>query len=170
MPGVPFRWLSLSSSSSSQPTPISSKRMTSAGRNQLPARFKPRSICCCHSNKPDLNFTGSATGPAKSLQLLAQSTSSFSCLRRYSYPAMSNCSNQIQGFTRCCSSGSEDRLIFGASLARPTLAFWLARYGFRPIVVERAPRLLQPCLPRRSHRLVIRSEHRVRSEEHTSEL
>jgi len=34
-------------------------------------------------------------------------------------------------------------LISGASLAGPTLAFWLARYGFRPTVVENAPRLRQ---------------------------
>lgn len=32
-------------------------------------------------------------------------------------------------------------LISGASIAGPTLAFWLARYGFQPTVVERAPRL-----------------------------
>ena len=32
-------------------------------------------------------------------------------------------------------------LISGASLAGPALAFWLARYGFQPTVVERAPRL-----------------------------
>ncbi|MCG5463300.1 FAD-dependent monooxygenase [Micromonospora sp. MED01] len=32
-------------------------------------------------------------------------------------------------------------LISGASIAGPTLAFWLARYGFAPTVVERAPRL-----------------------------
>jgi 2-polyprenyl-6-methoxyphenol hydroxylase-like FAD-dependent oxidoreductase len=32
-------------------------------------------------------------------------------------------------------------LISGASIAGPTLAYWLARYGFRPTVVERAPRL-----------------------------
>jgi 2-polyprenyl-6-methoxyphenol hydroxylase-like FAD-dependent oxidoreductase len=32
-------------------------------------------------------------------------------------------------------------LISGASIAGPTLAFWLARYGFRPTVIERAPRL-----------------------------
>ncbi|KYF55981.1 FAD-binding monooxygenase [Sorangium cellulosum] len=29
-------------------------------------------------------------------------------------------------------------LIAGASIAGPALAFWLARYGFRPVVVERA--------------------------------
>ncbi|WP_437896904.1 FAD-dependent monooxygenase [Sorangium sp. So ce124] len=29
-------------------------------------------------------------------------------------------------------------LISGASIAGPALAFWLARYGFRPVVVERA--------------------------------
>jgi 2-polyprenyl-6-methoxyphenol hydroxylase-like FAD-dependent oxidoreductase len=32
-------------------------------------------------------------------------------------------------------------LISGASIAGPTLAFWLARNGFQPTVVERAPRL-----------------------------
>jgi 2-polyprenyl-6-methoxyphenol hydroxylase-like FAD-dependent oxidoreductase len=32
-------------------------------------------------------------------------------------------------------------LISGASIAGPALAYWLARYGFRPTVVERAPRL-----------------------------
>jgi len=32
-------------------------------------------------------------------------------------------------------------LISGASIAGSTLAFWLARYGFQPTVVERAPRL-----------------------------
>jgi 2-polyprenyl-6-methoxyphenol hydroxylase-like FAD-dependent oxidoreductase len=30
-------------------------------------------------------------------------------------------------------------LISGASIAGPTLAFWLSRYGFHPTVVERAP-------------------------------
>jgi 2-polyprenyl-6-methoxyphenol hydroxylase-like FAD-dependent oxidoreductase len=32
-------------------------------------------------------------------------------------------------------------LISGASVAGPALAYWLARHGFRPTVVERAPRL-----------------------------
>jgi len=32
-------------------------------------------------------------------------------------------------------------LISGASVAGPALAYWLARYGFRPTVVERAPEL-----------------------------
>jgi 2-polyprenyl-6-methoxyphenol hydroxylase-like FAD-dependent oxidoreductase len=32
-------------------------------------------------------------------------------------------------------------LISGSSVARPTLAFWLAKYGFRPTVVERTPGL-----------------------------
>jgi 2-polyprenyl-6-methoxyphenol hydroxylase-like FAD-dependent oxidoreductase len=36
---------------------------------------------------------------------------------------------------------NERVLISGASLAGPTLAFWLARHGFRPTVVERAPGL-----------------------------
>ncbi|GAA4614729.1 FAD-dependent monooxygenase [Actinoallomurus liliacearum] len=36
---------------------------------------------------------------------------------------------------------NERILISGASIAGPTLAFWLARYGFQPTVIERAPRL-----------------------------
>ena len=32
-----------------------------------------------------------------------------------------------------------DVLISGASVAGPTLAYWLHRHGFRPAVVERAP-------------------------------
>lgn len=32
-------------------------------------------------------------------------------------------------------------LISGAGIAGPTLAWWLLRYGFRPTLVERAPRL-----------------------------
>ncbi|XXT85321.1 hypothetical protein WMF27_44995 [Sorangium sp. So ce281] len=32
-------------------------------------------------------------------------------------------------------------LISGASIAGPALAFWLARHGFRPVVVERADAL-----------------------------
>jgi 2-polyprenyl-6-methoxyphenol hydroxylase-like FAD-dependent oxidoreductase len=34
-------------------------------------------------------------------------------------------------------------LISGASIAGPTLSFWLARYGFQPTVIERAPVLRQ---------------------------
>jgi 2-polyprenyl-6-methoxyphenol hydroxylase-like FAD-dependent oxidoreductase len=34
-----------------------------------------------------------------------------------------------------------DILISGASIAGPTLAYWLSRYGFRAIVVERTPAL-----------------------------
>jgi 2-polyprenyl-6-methoxyphenol hydroxylase-like FAD-dependent oxidoreductase len=36
---------------------------------------------------------------------------------------------------------SRDVLISGASVAGPTLAYWLRRYGFNPTVVERTPRL-----------------------------
>lgn len=32
-------------------------------------------------------------------------------------------------------------LISGAGIAGPTLAYWLARYGFQPAIVERAPQL-----------------------------
>jgi 2-polyprenyl-6-methoxyphenol hydroxylase-like FAD-dependent oxidoreductase len=34
-------------------------------------------------------------------------------------------------------------LISGAGIAGPTLAFWLAEYGFRPTLVERAPHIRQ---------------------------
>ncbi len=36
---------------------------------------------------------------------------------------------------------NEPILISGASIAGPAVAFWLAKHGFRPTVVERAPRL-----------------------------
>src|SRR6266702_7154554 len=36
---------------------------------------------------------------------------------------------------------SSDVLISGAGIAGPTLAYWLARYGFTPTVIERAPQL-----------------------------
>lgn len=36
---------------------------------------------------------------------------------------------------------NRDVLISGASIAGPTLAYWLSRYGFTPIVVERTPAL-----------------------------
>jgi 2-polyprenyl-6-methoxyphenol hydroxylase-like FAD-dependent oxidoreductase len=34
-----------------------------------------------------------------------------------------------------------DVLISGASVAGPALAFWLARHGFRPVIVERSGQL-----------------------------
>ena len=39
------------------------------------------------------------------------------------------------------SSKNKTILISGASIAGPTLAFWLKRYGFAPTVIERAPQL-----------------------------
>ena len=36
---------------------------------------------------------------------------------------------------------TRDVLISGASIAGPTLAYWLDRYGFRPTVVERSSAL-----------------------------
>jgi 2-polyprenyl-6-methoxyphenol hydroxylase-like FAD-dependent oxidoreductase len=36
---------------------------------------------------------------------------------------------------------NQNILISGASVAGPALAYWLGRYGFRPTVIERAPRL-----------------------------
>jgi 2-polyprenyl-6-methoxyphenol hydroxylase-like FAD-dependent oxidoreductase len=38
-------------------------------------------------------------------------------------------------------SAKKDVLIVGAGVAGPTLAYWLARFGFRPTVVERAAAL-----------------------------
>src|SRR5690242_16984709 len=39
------------------------------------------------------------------------------------------------------SSKNTTILISGASIAGPTLAYWLKRYGFTPTVIERAPQL-----------------------------
>jgi 2-polyprenyl-6-methoxyphenol hydroxylase-like FAD-dependent oxidoreductase len=44
-------------------------------------------------------------------------------------------------------------LISGASIAGPTLAYWLKRYGFTPTVIERAPHLREGGYP-----LDVRSE------------
>src|SRR6266516_7269709 len=38
-------------------------------------------------------------------------------------------------------------LISGASIAGPTLAYWLKRYGFNPTVIERAPHLREGGYP-----------------------
>src|SRR5260370_24928636 len=38
-------------------------------------------------------------------------------------------------------------LISGASIAGPTLAYWLKRYGFAPTVIERAPQLREGGYP-----------------------
>ena len=38
-------------------------------------------------------------------------------------------------------------LISGASIAGPTLAYWLKRYGFTPTVIERAPHLREGGYP-----------------------
>ncbi len=38
-------------------------------------------------------------------------------------------------------------LISGASIAGPTLAYWLKRYGFNPTVIERAPQLREGGYP-----------------------
>ncbi len=38
-------------------------------------------------------------------------------------------------------------LISGASIAGPTLAYWLKRYGFNPTVVERAPAVREGGYP-----------------------
>jgi hypothetical protein len=38
-------------------------------------------------------------------------------------------------------------LISGASIAGPTLAYWLKRYGFNPTVIERAPQMREGRYP-----------------------
>src|SRR2546427_6325412 len=38
-------------------------------------------------------------------------------------------------------------LISGASIAGPTLAYWLKRYGFTPTVIERVPQLREGGYP-----------------------
>jgi 2-polyprenyl-6-methoxyphenol hydroxylase-like FAD-dependent oxidoreductase len=38
-------------------------------------------------------------------------------------------------------------LISGASIAGPTLAYWLKRYGFNPTVIERAPQMREGGYP-----------------------
>jgi hypothetical protein len=40
-----------------------------------------------------------------------------------------------------------DVLISGASVAGPTLAYWVRRHGFTPTVVERTPALRNPTPP-----------------------
>src|SRR4029453_11029717 len=41
----------------------------------------------------------------------------------------------------CMKPSNREVLISGASIAGPTLAWWLCRYGFTPTVVERSPLL-----------------------------
>src|SRR5437868_10152263 len=45
------------------------------------------------------------------------------------------------------SSKNTSILISGASIAGPTLAYWLKRYGFTPTVIERAPQLREGGYP-----------------------
>src|ERR1044071_8408354 len=40
-----------------------------------------------------------------------------------------------------CHESNVDVLISGAGIAGPTLVWWLARRGVRPVIVERAPAL-----------------------------
>src|SRR5256712_7661978 len=45
------------------------------------------------------------------------------------------------------STNNTNILISGASIAGPTLAYWLKRYGFTPTVIERAPHLREGGYP-----------------------
>ena len=45
------------------------------------------------------------------------------------------------------STNTTNILISGASIAGPTLAYWLKRYGFTPTVIERAPHLREGGYP-----------------------
>ena len=45
------------------------------------------------------------------------------------------------------STNNPNILISGASIAGPTLAYWLKRYGFTPTVIERAPHLREGGYP-----------------------
>src|SRR3989442_13213475 len=45
------------------------------------------------------------------------------------------------------SANNTNILISGASIAGPTLAYWLKRYGFTPTVIERAPHLREGGYP-----------------------
>ncbi len=45
------------------------------------------------------------------------------------------------------STNNTNILISGASIAGPTLAYWLKRYGFNPTVIERAPHLREGGYP-----------------------
>ncbi len=45
------------------------------------------------------------------------------------------------------STNNTNILISGASIAGPTLAYWLKRYGFNPTVIERAPQLREGGYP-----------------------
>src|SRR5712691_9275539 len=49
--------------------------------------------------------------------------------------------------TTIMSSKTTNILISGASIAGPTLAYWLKRYGFTPTVIERAPQLREGGYP-----------------------
>jgi hypothetical protein len=44
-------------------------------------------------------------------------------------------------------SKNKNILISGASIAGPTLAYWLKRYGFTPTVIERAPQMREGGYP-----------------------
>src|SRR6266700_1159921 len=53
----------------------------------------------------------------------------------------------IKKETTMMSSKTTNILISGASIAGPTLAYWLKRYGFTPTVIERSPQLREGGYP-----------------------
>src|SRR5205085_4448515 len=73
----------------------------------------------------------------------------FTSLSRYHITGKTNCLLEpkvsalvvISKESAMMISKNKNILISGASIAGPTLAYWLKRYGFTPTVIERAPQL-----------------------------
>src|SRR5919108_3222826 len=57
------------------------------------------------------------------------------------------CQQAIRGVKAMMTVTNKNILISGASIAGPTLAYWLKRYGFNPTVIERAPQLREGGYP-----------------------
>src|SRR2546426_10209639 len=57
------------------------------------------------------------------------------------------CQRAIRGVKAMMTITNKNILISGASIAGPTLAYWLKRYGFTPTVIERAPQLREGGYP-----------------------
>src|SRR2546427_4675701 len=57
------------------------------------------------------------------------------------------CQRARRGVKAMMTITNKNILISGASIAGPTLAYWLKRYGFNPTVIERAPHLREGGYP-----------------------